>query len=281
MTSTQWPTTISDAARELLGPDMTAEPLGGMSGAGVQRLRGNGLSAVLKQSSLPNEWHVYTQFAGRLHAAGVALPRLHAGAFESNIWWLLLEDIPRSLPQERWLADAEVLEMLHRLHAIPIADLPLPESRFRPGWSADLTRQALSLFEPDDARHLEPLLADIRKQAARLFEPVCVISGDPNPANWGIRNDGSLVLFDWERCTLGHPAVDLAITVPGLGDMAAFEQVAGRYAAGDVARAKVWTVVEILAGCADGSVVPSFDVSRLVGQIPTWLGSLFRTNRGE
>jgi thiamine kinase-like enzyme len=47
---------------------------------------------------------------------------------------------------------------------------------------------------------------------------VCNISGDPNPTNWGIRDNGDLVLFDFERIGYGNPAIDLAITIPGFGD---------------------------------------------------------------
>lgn len=277
-----WPTAFDNAIRERAGVDIVIANPGGMSGAGVARIAGSAGSVILKRSEGGRERHVYRAMAPRLDAAGVALPALFASTIEDGFNWLLLEDIPEPLPRERWLADPELLEMLYRLHSIPLNELPLPPDRYRPGWEQDLTRQALSLFEPDDADRLAPRLDVIREDAAKLFDPVCVISGDPNPANWGVGEDGRPVLFDWERCTLGHPAIDLAITVPGLGNKAVFATVAERYpapvAVDDIIRAKVWVVVEFLAGCASGSVEPSFDLVGLVARIPDWIGALVRTD---
>jgi hypothetical protein len=47
--------------------------------------------------------------------------------------------------------------------------------------------------------------------------------------NWGVRADGSLVLFDWELFGPGVPAIDLAVSVPGLGDKRAYALVAKAY----------------------------------------------------
>jgi thiamine kinase-like enzyme len=57
----------------------------------------------------------------------------------------------------------------------------------------------------------------IREQVKALFIPFCCLSGDPNPTNWGVRDNGDLVLFDFERIGYGNPAIDLAITMPGFG----------------------------------------------------------------
>ncbi|MDQ0220379.1 hypothetical protein ELQ35_19985 [Peribacillus cavernae] len=64
---------------------------------------------------------------------------------------------------------------------------------------------------------LTDILSFLQEQAKVLFRPLCCISGDPNPTNWGVRNNGDLVLFDFERIGYGNPAIDLAITMPGFG----------------------------------------------------------------
>lgn len=139
-----------------------------------------------------------------------------------------------------------------------------------------MTDSMLSLFDPQVAGSLREKLQDVRKATTRLFEPTCLISGDPNPANWGLRDDGTLVLYDWERCTRAAPAIDLAITVPGLGNHDSFQKVAAVYddsgqLTPGIARAKIWVVVEFLAGCAQERTVPSFPIEPLLEQIPAWL----------
>jgi hypothetical protein len=128
-----------------------------------------------------------------------------------------------------------------------------------------------------------------------LFAPVCPISADPNPNNWGIRNNGSLVLFDWERFTFGTPTIDLAILVPGLPDKATFRHYAESYRklnfdelgntqeekksledfVGDMKIAKVWTVVEFLHEYSTGSAgIPEELIKSLCEVIPAWVESL-------
>jgi hypothetical protein len=128
------------------------------------------------------------------------------------------------------------------------------------------------------------MLAAMQQEAQPLFVPGVPISGDPNPLNWGLRDDGTAVLFDWERLTIATPALDLAIAVPGLGDWIAFRAVAAGYLgdareradalARDIAAAKVWSVVELLAGVAAGAVTLSFPVERLTDTLPSWLRKL-------
>lgn len=249
-----------------------------MGGGAVLRLRGGGRSVILKRSRGGVEPFVYTVARERLDAAGIELPRLYAAADDDGWRWLLLEDIPHPLPRERWLADGEVVGMLRRLHALDLAGL-LPEGRYRPGWPREMTAQALSLLPAAGRDDLDALLGVARERATPLFEPRVPISGDPNPANWGLRHDGTLVLFDWERFTLGTAALDLAITVPGMGNAADYRAVAECYAddadvfalAAEIAVAKVWSVVEFLAGCARGDTEPAFDLRPLLDAFPGWL----------
>lgn len=85
------------------------------------------------------------------------------------------------------------------------------------------------------------------------------------------------------------PALDLAITVPGLGDPATFRLVAERYtqpapgepAAGnleglarDIAVAKVWSVLEFLDRRGGGDHARADTVARIAGRLPSRLGGI-------
>lgn len=278
----QWPDGIREYILDRFGPAPEVHQLGGMSNAAVVRIEGRGRSAVLKRSLSPVETHIYVAVSGPLRANGVRLPELYVSFQEDNTYWLLLEDIRHPFPRQRWEADVEQLEMLRRLHELASDAVDLPSDVYKPEWQPAMTERALSLFAPDVAARLNEVLPTIRAATLTLFESGCLISGDPNPANWGLWNDGTLVLYDWERCTRGAAAIDLAITVPGLGTRATFEKIAAIYSgfapgidprqlASDIASAKVWSVVEFLASYAQGSIVPTFSIETLLEDIPEWL----------
>jgi thiamine kinase-like enzyme len=223
---------------------------------------------------------------------GMTLPRLLWSLDEANGCWLLLEDIPHRLPRERWGADLEVLSLLWQLHTLPLDASALPPGHYRPGWPEEMTRAALSLFAAATARELRPLLITARQAAEPLFRPLCPLSGDPNPRNWGLREDGQLVLYDWERFCFGSPAIDLAISVPGLGSSDAYRRTAERYLSAshhlvdaaavaqltrEICIAKVWSVVEFLAHVATGAAQPNFPIDALLDQVPAWLKTELRT----
>src|SRR5690606_20320093 len=133
--------------------------------------------------------HVYTALGATLFDAGVAIPEMYGEAVDGNTWWLLLEDVARPMPGERRLADPEVIAILRNLHSIPASSLELPPDPYRPEWPAEMSRQALTLFDPPVAEALSDPLEQIRLASQPLFEPRCPISADPNPANWGLRDD--------------------------------------------------------------------------------------------
>lgn len=280
-----WPTEIHSAILERVGPSPEISRLGGMSDSAVQRVSGKGRTAVLKCGRNPVETHVYSVLVDRLRAAGVNLPVLYAACQSGGLYWLLIEDIPEPLPRDRWHADHEQLAILRRLHEIPVGEITLHPATYRPAWTESLTTSALTLFHPRQQTTIRARLETLRKKASTLFEPRCLVSGDPNPLNWGLRADGSLVLFDLERITLATPAIDLTITLPGLGDAGAFGAIAGAYnpdlAGADLNRlsreigiAKAWSVVEFLGDHASGKTEPSFDLAPLIEQFPAWLAGV-------
>ena len=287
---------LPEAVRQHLetkyGTPLAIERLGGMSGGRVYRVRCPGRSVVVKGTSRPWEVDFYRAVAPALAQRGVATPALEWSGQDGATWWLVLEDVPHPLPQARWLADPELLAMLRRLHASAIPHAPERPGAYRPAWTPGMTGAALSLLSGPVARRLAPLLESIRGAHPHLFAPRCPISGDPNPLNWGLRDDGTLVLYDWERFCYGTPALDLAITVPGLGDAAAFHRVAATYLraaraesrpteraprdtveqlARDIAAAKVWTMVEFLGLAASGAVRGGVPIEALVGRFPDWV----------
>ncbi len=177
-------------------------------------------------------------------------------------------DIP--LPHLEWSGrDADTFWLV-------LEDIPTPLPRVR--WSPSA-----------QARRLAPILEDLRLSHQTLFAPQCWISRDPNPTNWGLRGDGTMVLYDWERFGKATPAVDLAITVPGLGERAVFQAVATAYLERDdrslslaaqeisfltqeMIVAKVWSIIEYLSGHYHaGTIARSTRIDTLLQQIPAWL----------
>ena len=186
--------------------------------------------------------------------------------------WVAMEDVPRPLPRERWLADRAALAVLAVLHSVTWGQPAAVEEPFRPRWSDEMTETVLTLFGPD-APAVEGPLRRAQAAAQPLFAPRCWVQGDANPTNWRLRADGTAVLVDWERVGLATPAIDLAVTVPGVGSVDGTDErrVAEGYeecwrATGtplpaelaglerQVVLAKRWNVVEFLA--ESGSALP-------------------------
>jgi hypothetical protein len=244
--------------------------------------------AILKQVE-PAERDFYIRFAPKVRERGVPIPdpiAMFVGPDSERAATIVLEYAGDPLPRERWLADPHVMSALRRLHHVenPVADAdpgfvslareertPPEAHRFRPEWTSAMSAAALDRLESGVS--LRQDVERCRVAAASLFEPRAWISGDPNPTNWAVRDDGSVVLLDWERFTQAHPAIDLAISVPGLGGEAEFARVAQAYAeAGgvpipvhEIALAKIWSVIEFLAE----QEAPE----ALRRQVPVWLES--------
>jgi hypothetical protein len=283
-----WPGRILDEATRLCGGSPAVERLGGMSGAGVFRARGR-RSVIVKATTSANEPLFYEAVAPRLRAAGVPIPDLFALHRLDGRTWLFIEDVPGALVNgpETPTRIMAVLTRLHRETRGLELDFPDHPSRH---WTAAVTERALSWFAPKPERDLRPLLDGFQARGSRLAEHWCWISGDTSPPNWGVRGDGSLVLYDWELFRRGTPAGDLAPATPGLPDVAGFSGRAAAYVnawedndlpwsardlALDAAVAKVQTVVMLLAAQASGTAeVPPETIAWLVDQVPAWLRSL-------
>lgn len=282
----QWPQRVRSTISAMFGVPNAIEPLHGLSGASVWRVTFAEQRVIVKRTHSRREADVYRLLAPHLAEQGVTCPALLWSGQDDDTHWLLLEEIPQPLPRSRWLADRDLLGVLYRLHQ---SALPPVIEPFRPDWTDAMTAQVLDLFA-DSTAHLQDQLVRFQTLSQPLFRVKRWISGDPNPANWGLRADGSIVLFDWERLGLGAPALDLAISVPGLGQPADFQAVAAGYLAHDspaqpdraaveelareIAIAKTWNVVEFLSMAASGDPALQSRIPALAQALPAWLATM-------
>lgn len=264
------------------GPTMSVESLSGMSPATVARVRFANASVIVKVSPSPRETLVYERLGPAMRAAGVQMPELLWSAHLPDGHWLVIEDLPHAVPiqpREAWRPDARMVALLLRLHRL---DLQIPPALLTidpPAWTDAMNDAALTIFPAETARALTPMLRSLQDESRQRRTPSCWLSGDPNPNNWGMRADGTLVLFDWERLRRGPPAFDLAILVPGLGDPAQYARLADAYLAAqlsmaveprtapaalsrDIALGKALSVVEFLTHWPAATRTPRSDTAR-------------------
>lgn len=276
------PDPLRSAVLAHVGPQPVRETLSGLSGREVVRLRGPGGSAVLKSRPHPRETHFYGDLAPVLDP-GVNAPR----AYHVDPDWLLLEDVPQPLSRDRWLADSAVMRSLAALHRSR-RSLERLVDPFLPTWDARLTDAAVARLSTDDRGAAARSLERLRREADRWLTGDALVSADPNPRNWGERADGTPVLFDWERVGRATPAVDVAITVPGLPTRDQLELASEAYLcvqhrdqihwSGEeftrgLAVVKTWTCVELLA---DHRELPELvELQRwLVADLPAWVDAI-------
>jgi hypothetical protein len=276
-----WPDSLREGLVGRHGPPRACTRLAGLSRNRVWRVAFDGVDFIVKASPSGVEAAFYGSVAPVVFGPGGATPGFVAACGPVRgtgaLTWIVLESIPHPLPRSRWSADPEVMAVLARLHGADPE--PLEIELFAPGWSEERNERVLAFLPAGARARTGPRLAAMRLEAQPLFEPEGWISGDPNPRNWGLRDDGSLVLFDWERLGLGRPELDLAITLPGLGDPDGFARVArasGRDAR-RIAVAKAWSVVEFLDLAASGRLGDASAVPMLVQALPDWLDSLAET----
>jgi len=146
-----WPSALVDQLRQTHGALSSVERLGGMSGGRVWRVRFKDASVIVKASASPAEARFYEHAADTLRLAGVPSPRLELALHEPDAHWLLLEDIPTSLPIQpptSWRPDAPSIAILARLHAVTRAQPPNLSDARPQNWTDAMTFAALTLFPP-------------------------------------------------------------------------------------------------------------------------------------
>lgn len=164
---------------------------------------------------------------------------------------LTLEYVPHKISQDE-VAGNDILKRLSRLHDYPADPAWIYHTHT---WSESALEKSLSLLElPVRA---ERQMRCFQQGSSVLFSQECLISGDTNAGNWGRRENGDTILFDWERFGTGSPAIDLAPLVKGMGSKQSLFQLAERYRvfathsvagrlAREIALAKAWIVTEVV-----------------------------------
>jgi hypothetical protein len=273
---TGWPDDVRRCVRGVIGSVRGTAVLKGLSGRDLRRVDGERGSVVVKGPADPRELAFYTEVAPTLD--GVPVPRLHGGYRTGGSDWLVLEHVPRPLPKPEWTGGA-VYAVLAQLHTTASAAFDRLSAPFVPLWTEEMTDRVSAALDLD--------LAPWQDEASAWLSGGTPISGDANPRNWALRDDGTVVLLDWERAGRGNAAVDVATTIPGLPTRAETEAAAAAYAAArerkgvpvgphDFARgihlAKLWTAVELLHEDGDDPDLREAQ-ERLRAAVPAWLES--------
>lgn len=216
----QWPISIQHFLIESYGNPTNISKLNGIKAeGGCYRVRFSSYSVIVKQMKKPQEYFFYNNCSSYFQDFKRNIPDLYWSFKDKDYYWIIIEDIPYSLPKERQKGDEHVLEALFHLHT-EMWDKKLPsDDYYVPKWEDELTESVLELFQDNKRNQVKNLLLKVQEDSQQLFKPYCWINADTNPTNWGIRKDGTIVLFDWERISSGSPAIDLSITMPGLGTL--------------------------------------------------------------
>lgn len=230
---------------------MSAENLSQMGAAKVQRLVDQyGQQVIDKCPVSPVEYAFYEHAAEELNSRGIKTPTLLSA--DPHPRRLRLEYIPGKVSQDEVSGD-DILKCLSHLHCTP----PDPTWVYHPhSWPEKALEKSLALLRlPDRAAHQ---MRCFQQAGSVLFRQKCLLSGDTNAGNWGRRENGEWVLFDWERFGTGSPAIDLAPLVKGMGSRQSILQLAERYSvhyphmparqlATEITLAKAWIVSEVMS----------------------------------
>jgi aminoglycoside phosphotransferase (APT) family kinase protein len=285
----EWPRDLRHYVAEACGAHALIEPLAGLSGAAVWRVAGPHLQVVVKRCA-PREAQFYQAVAPSLRTQGVGVPHLLWAGGSPADPWIVLEYLPAAPVKATWLAHPGWMQTLARLHTAPTTTLAPIAQPFHPQWTEEMTTTALELIEPTQRARLREHWHALAAAVQPRFAEQHPISGDPNPRNWGMRADGSAVLFDWERVGVGAPAFDLAITISGLATAGDARQVADAYLracraappapeeidalAGAILHCKAAVVVEFMANVVTEGLTLDPAYAELWRAVPAWVAQI-------
>ncbi len=219
------------AAAAITGEPMRVERLSGVGGPGVLCIAGPRGRAIAKYP-VQREATFYRLWAPRVRQYGLGVPAVYAYGGSSTRPWILMEALDATLtpPYRDHLPD--MVAYLARLHAIPWDGMSLDGPEALP-----VRRVALSPEDIHDAAALwsqeahESLIHRLHWPWPEVPASLQLVSGDPNPTNWGRRASNHLVLFDWSEVAWSHPAYDLAVICGGLPEIPVVEEVVDVYLA--------------------------------------------------
>lgn len=200
-----------------------ADDISQMGAAKVVQTIFQGQVAISKKPVHEVERYFYTQVLTQEAARFIKVPRLLANPCPEEI---IIEHLPRPVAMEEG-KEADIMRSLVALHQSPL-DLQQAEL-FSFCWNEADSQRAIARFPESQRAEIAQLLPAFHHLADYLFEPLEPVSGDTNIYNWGRRESGDPVLFDWERFGLASPAMDLAPLIPGLPTVALVEEYCRAY----------------------------------------------------
>lgn len=191
-----------------------------MGSASVALVTHKGRTCIRKRNVSAIERNFYKVVAPMLVARGAGVPKLIDLTEQS----LFIEYIPNKVSLAELSSSSDTFVTLRAIHHFPHKKIELLKKH---SWTDRDTNRALArLSLPEKS---QTMLCEIQRQAQDLFTVDTLISGDSNDGNWGRRDNGELVLYDWERFGYGHPAIDLAPLVKGMGAYSEYLAIAERY----------------------------------------------------
>ncbi|MBU2713663.1 phosphotransferase family protein [Zooshikella harenae] len=188
---------------------MHKEELSKMGSAKIYFTEYLGIPCIHKVNVSPIEMSFYKQVAPQLKKQGINIPRL----IDTHGNDLFIEYIPNQVPLSELNKAPETYQQFVLIHNCSLPFIPGCKLHC---WTFEQTQKALSTLTLPKVT--EDLLNHLCNLSTGLFQPSSFISWDTNAGNWGKRNNGEFVLFDWERFGQGSPAIDLAPLVHGLGN---------------------------------------------------------------
>ncbi|WP_235284497.1 phosphotransferase family protein [Vibrio coralliilyticus] len=235
---------IKFSAIEIMGTD---SELSQMGSAKVRLIERQGQRYIQKQGVNEIERGFYFTAAKVLSERGVHSPSLVHAEGDS----IVIEYIPHAVTLEELTSSSQVYTQIAAIHQTPIdLDWALKQH----SWSDNALRTAFQLLSLSSQE--QNVLKKLQSQSHIIFDCPTLLSGDTNDGNWGRRENGELVLFDWERFSTGSPAIDLVPLIKGLGDEEAMLRTVDSYMNVHKAMpreelfrhviiAKAWIVVEV------------------------------------
>ncbi|EIZ0312423.1 phosphotransferase family protein [Vibrio parahaemolyticus] len=225
---------------------MSTQDLSKMGAARVSIETLGGVNCVHKEGASEVEMHFYQSAAPNL--VGINTPALLK--IDGN--HLYIEHIPNRISLRDLRTKSDLFSQLAALHCSEYTPTFAVKKH---EWTAFATEKALKILNLSDA--VESSIKRIQSLSASIFECKALISGDTNDGNWGTRENGDLVLFDWERFGQGSPAIDLAPLVSGLGSIAEYREIVTHYIKHNSALsetellkhliiAKCWIIIEVV-----------------------------------
>lgn len=220
---------IRAAAESVTGEFMTLERLSGVGGLGVILISGARGHAIVKYP-VRQEAAFYRSWAPVVQQSGLGVPDVYAQGEIQGQPWILMEALDSLLgpPYHGRLTD--MTSYLAQLHMIEWDEMSFITGEPLPVRPVDLSSQDIQ-----DAAMLWP--TEVKEYLVHLLYlpwPTLpnerrLVSGDPNPTNWGLRASGQLVLFDWSEVAWSHPAYDLAVICGGIPEVALVGEVVDAY----------------------------------------------------